>query len=65
MYEVILSNGDRATADSEARILYAARTLISEGSRAAGAMKILRRDVLVISDGIYSARLTQAARRGE
>jgi hypothetical protein len=64
MFEVILHNGDRAEADSEAGILLAARWLIRDASRMAGAQRMFRRDVIVTCDGIYNGRLTKLAQEG-
>lgn len=64
MFEVILNNGDRAEADSEAGILLAARLLIQEAAQAAGAARILRKDVIVTQAETYNSRLTNAARTG-
>jgi len=62
---VILNNGDRAEADSEAGILLAAWTLIQEAAQAAGAARALRSDVIVTQAEIYNSRLTNAARSGQ
>ena len=64
MYEVILSNGDRAERDTEDGILYAARTLIDEAARHYGAKRLHRKDVIVTRDYVYHGKLTQAAREG-
>lgn len=65
MYEVILSNGDRAERDSESGILLAARTLISEAGTHYGASRLYRRDVIITRDDVYDGKLTSRARRGE
>jgi hypothetical protein len=63
MYEVILSNGDRAEADSESAALLAANTLRREAV-ANGSSPRIARDTVVTFDGVYDGRVTTAARNG-
>lgn len=63
MYEAILSNGDRAEAETPNAVLFAADTMRREAV-AAGATPRLHRETIITCDDVYSATLTRDAQNG-
>lgn len=63
MYEVILSNGDRAEAETGDAILFAASTLRREAVEHGASPRIARQTIVTFNDE-YHAQLTRDAQNG-
>lgn len=60
----ILAGRREVTATSPGGALAAARQLVIDAAEMGGSSTLLRKDIIILENGIYNGRLTEAAKSG-